>query len=134
MIPGPRPPLLVITGARDRLVSKDSARPNRPHDFIEVPDVGYLGVIFEQQTADAILAWADANASERARRNGGTARRLRGASSGGDGRARAIFNGPVNSQVGDHGALVITLGSTNVGAAPCGMPDRSENERETCTC
>jgi hypothetical protein len=56
----------VITGARDRLVSKDSARPNRPHDFIEVPDVGYLGVIFEQQTADAILAWADAHASERA--------------------------------------------------------------------
>ena len=65
-IPGPRPPLLVITGARDRLVSKDSARPNRPHDFLEVPDVGHLGVIFEQRTADAILAWADAHASERA--------------------------------------------------------------------
>lgn len=65
-IPGPRPPLLVITGARDRLVSKDSARPNRSHDFLEVPDVGHLGVIFEQRTADAILAWADAHARETA--------------------------------------------------------------------
>lgn len=65
-IPGPRPPLLVITGARDRLVSKDSARPNRSHDFFEVPDVGHLGVIFDQRTADVSLAWADAHARETA--------------------------------------------------------------------
>jgi pimeloyl-ACP methyl ester carboxylesterase len=65
-IPGPRPPLLVITGARDRLVSKDSTRPNRSHDFLVVPDVGHLGVIFEQRTADAILAWADDHAKEKA--------------------------------------------------------------------
>ncbi len=62
-IPGPRPPILVITGARDRLVSKSATRPNRPHTILEVPNVGHLGVIFEQRTADAILQWADAHAN-----------------------------------------------------------------------
>ena len=61
-IPGPRPPILVITGARDRLVSRSATRPNRPHTILEVPNVGHLGVIFEQRTADAILQWADAHA------------------------------------------------------------------------
>jgi len=61
-IPGPRPPILVIIGARDRLVSKSATRPNRPHAFLEIPNVGHLGVIFEQRTADAILQWADAHA------------------------------------------------------------------------
>ena len=67
-IPGPRPPILVIVGARDRLVSKKSTRPNRPHSYLEIPDVGHLGVIFEQRTADAILQWADARAQEGAGR------------------------------------------------------------------
>ncbi len=63
-IPGPRPPILVITGARDRLVSKSSTRPSRPHTFLEIPNVGHLGVIFDQRTADAILQWADVHAKE----------------------------------------------------------------------
>jgi pimeloyl-ACP methyl ester carboxylesterase len=63
-IPGPRPPILVIIGARDRLVSKSATRPNRPHTFLEIPNVGHLGVIFDQRTADAILQWADAHAKE----------------------------------------------------------------------
>jgi len=58
---GPRPPLLVITAEKDRLVSQSSSRPDRPHSFLEVPDVGHLSVIFEQSTADAILEWADAH-------------------------------------------------------------------------
>jgi pimeloyl-ACP methyl ester carboxylesterase len=63
-IPGPRPPILVITGGRDRLVSKNATRPNRPHTFLEIPNDGHLGVIFDQRTADAILEWADAHARE----------------------------------------------------------------------
>jgi pimeloyl-ACP methyl ester carboxylesterase len=63
-IPGPRPPILVIIGARDRLVSKSATRPNRQHTFLEIPNVGHLGVIFDQRTADAILQWADAHAKE----------------------------------------------------------------------
>jgi pimeloyl-ACP methyl ester carboxylesterase len=63
-IPGPRPPILVIIGARDRLVSKTATRPKRPHTFLEIPNVGHLGVIFDQRTADAILEWADAHARE----------------------------------------------------------------------
>jgi len=65
-IPGPRPPILVITGARDRLVAKGAARPNRPHAFLELPNVGHLSVIFDQRTADAILKWSDAHAKENA--------------------------------------------------------------------
>jgi PGAP1-like protein len=60
-ISGPRPPILVIIGARDRLVSRSSTRPKRPHTFIEIPGTGHLGVIFQQQTADTILQWADAH-------------------------------------------------------------------------
>ena len=63
-IPGPRPPILVIIGARDRLVSKTATRPKRPHMFLEIPNVGHLGVIFDQRTADGILEWADAHARE----------------------------------------------------------------------
>ena len=54
-IPGPRPPMLVLIGARDRLVSKSTTRPSRPHTFLEIPNAGHLGVIFEQRTADAIF-------------------------------------------------------------------------------
>jgi len=61
---GPRPPILVIVGTRDRLVSKRATRPNRPHTFLEIPNVGHLGVIFEQRTADVILQWADTHAKE----------------------------------------------------------------------
>jgi pimeloyl-ACP methyl ester carboxylesterase len=60
-IDGPRPPILVVTAARDRLVPKGSTRPNRPHTVLEVPNVGHLGVIFDQATAEAILEWADAH-------------------------------------------------------------------------
>jgi pimeloyl-ACP methyl ester carboxylesterase len=63
-IPGLRPPILVISGGRDRLVSKSATRPNRPHTFLEIPNDGHLGVIFDQRTADAILEWADAHAKE----------------------------------------------------------------------
>jgi pimeloyl-ACP methyl ester carboxylesterase len=65
-IPGPRPPILVITGANDRLVPKGATQPTRPHTFLEVPNVGHLGVIFDQTTADAILKWADAHTEETA--------------------------------------------------------------------
>jgi pimeloyl-ACP methyl ester carboxylesterase len=63
-LPGPRPPLLVITAEKDRLVSGASSRPDRAHSFLEVPGVGHLSVIFEQSTADAILQWADAHTGE----------------------------------------------------------------------
>src|SRR5450631_2200640 len=63
-IRGPRPPILVIVGARDRLVSKSATRPRRPHTFLGIPNVGHLGVIFDQRTADAILQWADTHAKE----------------------------------------------------------------------
>ncbi len=63
-IHGPRPPILAIIGARDRLVSKSATRPNRSHTFLEIPNVGHLGVIFDQRTADAILQWADAHTTE----------------------------------------------------------------------
>jgi pimeloyl-ACP methyl ester carboxylesterase len=63
-IRGPRPPILAIIGARDRLVSKSATRPNRSHTYLEIPNVGHLGVIFDQRTADAILQWADAHAKE----------------------------------------------------------------------
>lgn len=65
-IPGPRPPVLVVTAAKDRLVKKTSAQPNRPHTLLEVPNVGHLGVIFDQGAADAILEWADALIKESA--------------------------------------------------------------------
>src|ERR1019366_6202732 len=65
-IPGPRPPILVIIGARDRLVSKTATRPKRPHTFLQIPNDGHLGVIFDQRTADTILEWADAHARENA--------------------------------------------------------------------
>jgi pimeloyl-ACP methyl ester carboxylesterase len=64
-IPGPRPPILVVTAARDRLVPKSATRPIRPHTFVEVPNVGHLRVIFDQITADTILKWADALTGER---------------------------------------------------------------------
>jgi pimeloyl-ACP methyl ester carboxylesterase len=60
-ISGPRPPILAISGGRDRLVSKRASRPNRPHMFLEIPNNGHLGVIFDQRTAGAILQWADAH-------------------------------------------------------------------------
>ena len=63
-LPGPRPPLLVITAGKDRLVPRSSSRPDRAHSFLEVPGVGHLGVIFEQATADAILEWADSHTKE----------------------------------------------------------------------
>jgi PGAP1-like protein len=59
-ITGSRPPILVVTAAKDRLVPKSASRPNRPHTVLEVPNVGHLGVIFDQGTADAILEWASA--------------------------------------------------------------------------
>ncbi len=65
-IPGRRPPILVIIGARDRLVSKSATRPKRSHTFLEIPAVGHLGVIFDQRTADAILQWAEVHTRERA--------------------------------------------------------------------
>ncbi len=65
-IPGPRPPILVVTAARDRLVPKRATRPNRPHTVLEVPNVGHLGVIFDQGAADAMLEWADARVRETA--------------------------------------------------------------------
>jgi len=63
---GPRPPLLVIAAGRDRLVPAASSRPERPHSFLELPDAGHLGVIFEQRTADAILEWAESHARKAA--------------------------------------------------------------------
>ncbi len=65
-IPGPRPPMLVVIAARDRLVPKTASRPNRPHTVLEVPNVGHLGVIFDQGAADAILEWAEARIKETA--------------------------------------------------------------------
>jgi len=59
-ITGSRPPILVVTAAKDRLVPKSASRPNRPHTVLEVPNVGHLGAIFDQGTADAILEWASA--------------------------------------------------------------------------
>ncbi|MGO9028550.1 MAG: hypothetical protein ACLQOZ_07970 [Acidimicrobiales bacterium] len=64
-IPGPRPPILVVTAAKDRLVPKSATRPDRPHTFLEVPDVGHLRVIFDQGTADFILEWADAHTAQK---------------------------------------------------------------------
>ena len=63
---GPRPPLLVIAAGKDRLVPAGASRPDRPHSFLELPDAGHLGVIFEQRTADAILEWAEAHARKAA--------------------------------------------------------------------
>jgi pimeloyl-ACP methyl ester carboxylesterase len=63
-LPGPRPPLLVITAEKDRLVSRSASRPDRPHELLQVPGTGHLSVIFEQATADAILDWADAHTEE----------------------------------------------------------------------
>ena len=63
-LPGPRPPLLVITAEKDRLVPRSSSRPDRTHSFLEVPGIGHLSVIFEQATADAILEWADSHIGE----------------------------------------------------------------------
>jgi pimeloyl-ACP methyl ester carboxylesterase len=65
-IPGPRPPMLVVTAARDRLVPKQATRPNRPHTVLEVPNVGHLGVIFDQSAADDMLEWAQAQVRETA--------------------------------------------------------------------
>ena len=65
-IPGPRPPILVVTAAKDRLVPKASSRPNRPHTLLEAPNVGHLGVIFDQGTADVILDWAEIRTRETA--------------------------------------------------------------------
>ena len=59
-IPGPRPPILVVTAAKDRLVPKRATRPNRPHTVLEVPNIGHLRVIFDQSTAETIMEWADA--------------------------------------------------------------------------
>lgn len=56
---GPRPPVLVVTAAKDRLVPKSASRPNRPHTLLEAPNVGHLGAIFDQGTADVILEWAE---------------------------------------------------------------------------
>jgi pimeloyl-ACP methyl ester carboxylesterase len=64
MIHGERPPILVVTAAKDRLVPKSGSRPNRPHTFLEVPNVGHLRVIFDQSTAETIMEWADALAEE----------------------------------------------------------------------
>ena len=47
---------------RHTAVAASSSRPVRPHSFLELPDAGHLGVIFEQRTADAILEWGDAHA------------------------------------------------------------------------
>ena len=55
-ITGPRPPILVVTAAKDRLVPKSASRPNRAHTVLEVSQVGH--VIFDQGAADAILEWA----------------------------------------------------------------------------
>jgi len=68
-IPGERPPILVITAAKDRLVPKSATRPNRPHTLLEVPNVGHLRVIFDQSTADTIMKWADALTDEIAERH-----------------------------------------------------------------
>jgi len=65
-IPGPRPPILVVTAGKDRLVAKGASRPNRPHAVLEVPNVGHLGVIFDQGAADAILEWAETFTKESA--------------------------------------------------------------------
>jgi len=65
-ITGPRPPLLVIAAGNDRLVAARSSRPGRPHSFLELPDAGHLGVIFDQRTADAVLEWAEAHAHKAA--------------------------------------------------------------------
>jgi pimeloyl-ACP methyl ester carboxylesterase len=63
-IPGERPPILVVTAAKDRLVPKSATRPNRPHTLLEVPNVGHLRVIFDQSTADTIIEWANALTDE----------------------------------------------------------------------
>jgi pimeloyl-ACP methyl ester carboxylesterase len=65
-IPGQRPPILMVTAARDRLVPKSATRPSRPHAFLEVPNVGHLRVIFDQSAANTILEWADALTEEMA--------------------------------------------------------------------
>jgi pimeloyl-ACP methyl ester carboxylesterase len=69
-IPGPRPPLLVVTAARDRLVPKTASRPNRTHTVLEVPNVGHLGAIFHEGAADTILEWAEGRIREAAQREG----------------------------------------------------------------
>jgi pimeloyl-ACP methyl ester carboxylesterase len=63
-IRGERPPILVVTAARDRFVPKSATRPNRPHTLLEVPNVGHLRVIFDQSTADTIIEWANALTDE----------------------------------------------------------------------
>jgi len=68
-IPGERPPILVVTAAKDRFVPKSATRPNRPHTLLEVPNVGHLRVIFDQSTADTIMKWADALTDEIAERH-----------------------------------------------------------------
>jgi len=68
-LPGERPPILVVTAAKDRFVPKSATRPNRPHTLLEVPNVGHLRVIFDQSTADAIMKWADALTDEIAERH-----------------------------------------------------------------
>ncbi len=65
-IPGPRPPILVVAAARDRFVPKSTSRPTRPHSFMEIPNVGHLGVIFDQSAAEGILNWAEARIQEMA--------------------------------------------------------------------
>ncbi len=65
-IGGPRPPILAVNAARDRLVPKRSTRPSRPHTVLEAPGVGHLGVIFDPGTAEAILEWAGARVKETA--------------------------------------------------------------------
>ena len=61
---GARPPILVVTAAKDRFVPKSATRPNRPHTLLEVPNVGHLRVIFDQSTADTIIEWANALTDE----------------------------------------------------------------------
>ena len=77
MIHGERPPILVVTAAKDRLVPKSGSRPNRPHTFLEVPNVGHLRVIFDQSTAETIMEWADALAEEIGERHQDLDRALR---------------------------------------------------------
>ncbi len=58
-IPGPRPPILAVAAEKDRLVSKSTARPTREHEFLVAKNCGHLGAIFDQDTTDAILEWAN---------------------------------------------------------------------------
>jgi pimeloyl-ACP methyl ester carboxylesterase len=63
LMKGPRPPLLAITTERDMLVNRSGSRPVRPHEHHLIRGVGHIKSIFEEETSDVILEWANRIAS-----------------------------------------------------------------------